>query len=252
MMNVLGIITAATLLIFAPFTSSTSFESVLAMKPNVVGLRQAANTSNYCAGVLIAPKFVLTSSLCAPAVRTPGIKTQFAAIDSVYKSPASADGKEIEVVKWHAYPLYIAYAGWMDFMLAELKSASTVTPAPIASSNITYRGSETVGSIYGWNDGGHPTTTEEAQQMWRTVMAIQSRAQCAKTVYLCDTEYCAMGNIMDACHLNLGSPMMVAINSVDTVVGIVSNRTGCQQGDMATGFSHVKAGSDWIRKIAGI
>lgn len=191
-MNLTNVLGLTVLLTFASLVSAISFESVLSMKPYVVGLRQMANSSNYCAGVLVAPKFVLTSNRCAPVVRILGISTQFASIDSAYIS-ATNDETEIEVVKWHVNPFYDAYAGWCDFMLAELKSASKVTPAPIVSSSHTRFWSAT-GSIYGWNNGGHPVTTAEAQQMFRTVMAIQSPAECAKTVHMCGTEYCAMGN----------------------------------------------------------
>lgn len=220
--------------------------------PYVVGLRRNVASPNYCVGVLVAPKFVLTSNKCKPSIQTPGFTTQYAAIGTLYKE-STKSGERISVAKYHSHPSYVANASWYDFMLVELKYASTFEPAFTAKTDHKFLATGTTVDVYGWVKNGTSYTIPQARMLFKVEMRILDTLKCANAAHLGGTEFCAMGSdAMDPCRVNLGSPMIVMFNMYITVVGIVTNRAGCRETGVATGFSHVELAYEWIKQIAKV
>lgn len=227
--------------------------------PYVVGLSRGVATPNYCVGVLVAPKFVLTSNKCKPSIQTPGYTTQYAAIGTLYEE-STEDGERISITKWHSHPSYIANASWYDFMLVELKDASNYEPAFIAKHDHKFLATGTTADVYGWDENGITYSIAQARMLFKVEMRILDTLKCANAANLGGTEFCALGvkgtvldsDTMDPCRVNLGSPMIVMYNMYITVVGIVTTRAGCRQTGVATGFSHVELAYKWIKQIAKV
>lgn len=234
--------------------SSVSFSNQIEWYtvPYVVGLRQTIASPNYCVGVLVEYTFVLTSNKCMPSLRTPGFTTQYAAIGTNYKE-STERGERIRIVKWHSHPSYIANSSWFDFMLVELESATRFEPAFLAKTDHKFLAAGTSVNVYGWDDNGSARTIAQNRLMFKSVMSIGNTLACTKNVHLGGTEFCALGSdALDPCRINLGSPMIKIIKGYITVVGILTNRSGCKQNGGVTGFSHVELAFEWIKEIAKV
>lgn len=216
----------------------------------LVGVRNAPNTTNYCSGVLVAPKFVLTSVTCMRLLQRPVPKEQWVSIGSIYKT-LEIGGERIQVIKQHVPPNYDIFT---DVMLLELKTASTQMPAYVAPSNhTTYLTAGESNIVYGWNDGKGYATTAQREHSYKTTMRVGDALDCLTLYRITSSEFCAMSNDQsDACHVNDGSPMIVTVGWKNTVVGIVTDRSGCMQPGMETGFYNVMLAQNWISSITGI
>lgn len=131
------------------------------------------------------------------------------------------------------------------------------TPIPLwIAPHTTLPKTSTPLAAYGWNQGGPINTSsvpELKNYMWTSALTILDSSQCGSGVQLSDTEFCAMGGRnVDACRLNEGSPLIQQIAGKDTVVGFVSNRSGCKLTGVATVFSDVGLAYKWIHHQAGI
>lgn len=225
-------------------------------KAFIVGIRNTTTSSNYCSGVLIAPKFVLTSNLCQPdpvyqaSTRMWMPEDQYASIGALARSGAPGEGDRFKVVKKTVHPDYNLHTHEYDFAILELDTASKKTPAllPTLPEHDDPYGLQA--NVYGWNlDDDSAIRTE----LLTTTMKFVNRSVCDKTVKTYYSHVCMVGTSKtDACHINVGSPIIYRVSGKDHVVGIVALRTGCNQPGVPTLFSRISRARTWFTQVAGV
>lgn len=223
-------------------------------KSFMVGLRNTASSASYCAGVLIAPQYVLTSITCNVGtywnMDTQSIVTyaQYASIGTYWLSGTS-DGEQIRVAGRTKHPNYNDQTGEYDFLLLKLQKKSTAEPVSLTPASVIYGVPATV---YGWNwTNGGPESTDH--QLFETNMVLMNPTVCRQreTVYpsqLCATTY----NDTDACNAMKGSPMVQTKKGKDVLIGIVCRRYGCGDRKVSLQFSEISLARSWIKSVAGV
>lgn len=221
--------------------------SDLNIRSYLVGLRNSASDANYCAGVLVAPSYVLTSNLCVPSLHSHAYpwKQQWASIGSIFKDDTSM-GEQRRVLNLTPHPQYNKATRENDFLLLQLLQPSSKTPVvlPEADSNIFIYGKTAIALGWGTNAIDVSTTT-------MSYVGAQDCTQTQPPVFA--SQQCAVGaKSTDAYDINEGSPLIMTQNGKDVLVGIVSNNAGCDQTNVPALLSRVPKVRDLIKKVVGV
>lgn len=212
-----------------------------------VGLRSSVNGRAYCAGALVAPRWVLTTFDCAVTKRGRKIfmNDQYASIGSTQVSGA-VGGERIQVSDFFAHPDYNKKTRENDYVLLKLVKESTYQPVALAPDGVYFE-SDISGSVYGWD-----WTTDSNTFTWPGLVNITMHwaSDCRNTEpTFYASEFCAIGDKMtDACHVNEGSPIVIQTWGKDTMVGMVSYNPGCNKDNTPTLCARTSKGETWITK----
>lgn len=224
-------------------------------KSYMVGLRNTASSTSYCAGVLIAPQFVLTSMTCNVGkywsfdTHSPLNYEQYASIGTYWLSGTS-DGEQIKVVDRIHHPNYNTDTGEYDFLLLKLQTKSKAEPVSLTPAARIFYGFPA--TVYGWNwtNGGTESTYH---QLFKTDMVLMNPTVCRQREVVYSSQLCAtMYNNSDACNAMKGSPMVQTKSGKDALIGIVCKRYGCGDRKTPIQFSRISDGRSWIKSVAGV
>lgn len=215
-------------------------------KPYMVGLRTTSDGQNYCAGVLISPKYVLTSNKCYPAmIRFNSgriYEAQYAVIGSKYLK-GSHDGETIKVSNRIRHPEFNMKTFEFDFLLLELALASSRTPVTMVPVRgpFVFDGNRTA---LGWGS---------AATLSATKMAIVHTTYCDGTDNLDDWNLCLKSaNKTSSCNINYGSPVITIVaNGTEFLNGVLVNVTSCQQSSAPLKADNLGMVRYWIKSITG-
>lgn len=219
----------------------------------IVGLRNSANSRSYCAGVLVAPRWVLTTVACAPIKRgflgiSWAYKDQFATIGSTEVS--GAGGEKCRVIDSSHHPDYNKKTRENNYMLLKLDQESKNDPVAIVPDGSHVFESDISASVYGWD-----WSSDSSVATWPGLLnnTMHWASDCRNTVdKVYASQFCAIGNkTTDACHINEGSPVISNIMGQDMLAGFVNYNPGCGKSDTPTLFSRASKGQRWIMKTIG-
>lgn len=215
----------------------------------MVGLRISENGRAYCAGALVAPRWVLTTFNCATLQR--GKKGysyvwdgQYASIGSTQVSGA-VGGERIGVSKYFGHPDYNKNTRENDYGLLKLEKDSAYKPVALAPDGVHYFESAISGSVYGWEWSTDANTFSWSGLLNSTMHWASDCHNTEPTFYA--SEFCAIGDkTTDACHINEGSPIVIQSWGKDTLVGMLSYNPGCNKDNTPALFARTSKGQIWI------
>lgn len=214
-------------------------EAVTSKTPYIAGIRSSASDVNYCAGALIAPRFILTSNDCAPKNGT----NEFIVIGSLLAQGNTDHAVPVVASDVTVHPKYNVKTKEYDFLLIKLKSASKLTRVSLVPASTFEYGS--TGDVLGWNTTLSVSTSLHSSSVW-----FLSAKDCGS---LYDSQLCAVRlNTTDTCYANPGSPLIINKSGTEILVGIVSKPQACGKPIVPAVSSRVEIARSWIQKIAGV
>lgn len=242
--------------------------SVLSLTDNtlsegyVVGIRTTEGSINECAGVLIAPKYVLSAN-CKPnwtfvsrgIINTDaGSSTPdkvYASIGSnynggKYNSTDSRAGEMIRIVNWVRHPDYNAKTGEFNDFIFTLDTKSKYTPVSLPDADCSVSAGATVIAT------GFPTSGSGKLVSRKSVTTV-SASDCGKTQAVYASQFCALtANTSQACGLNMGSPVVQVSSDYrqqDTLLGVANVNNGCSKAGVPVVFNQVAKIRSWIKSV---
>lgn len=253
-MRIIALVRMASIvsIIFVPTTQADSAKSYM------VGIRRTADGENYCAGALVAPRYVLTTSKCLPALAHaanpwPTWQAQVAVIGSKYRKGAN-DGETITVTRYFRHPGFDESTNKNDFVLLTLKHASTRTPVtmipwPYNDDDPFKATADTI--VTGWGTGPKADVTSELKTAH---MMVLQNYECQDAIKVVDTsDMCLQGaDKMATCHVDYGSMVIATVkNGSEFLGGVVNNVEACGKSGVPLKASEIQQGRNWIRSIIG-
>jgi secreted trypsin-like serine protease len=185
----------------------------------VVGLRQSEWGVNYCAGVLVSLRHVLTTAHCLSE------DPQFVSIGSLYWK-YTHDGERIRIAKKFVHKEYDQTTGANDFAVLEL---ATYTQIGLAIDLIDpmdeVKAGETI-TIYGWGYTGDERLRGTAWKLQQLKMKVWTPTACNSVFEnrkIHHSMFCAGGEEgKDTCHGDSGGPAIVMRNNKPRLAGVIS------------------------------
>ncbi|OWZ16753.1 Serine protease [Phytophthora megakarya] len=211
---------------------------IKAGKGYVTGVRSTRDGINFCAGALIGPSHVLTTTSCIPN----NIRWVSVGSDS---STGADSGEQIKVVAFLVHPNNTDFQN--DFLILELEQDSSFTPVVLDPVKSIVK-SGTLGGRLGWND----TTVEAAQSRYLQSVEVQlvGNKICSTELTIDETNLCARGvSATKSCMGDNGGAVIVTKKKRDVLVGLVSSNAGCGEVGGMSVYSRVSAVRPWIDSV---
>ncbi|KAG7385673.1 hypothetical protein PHYBOEH_008968 [Phytophthora boehmeriae] len=217
-------------------------------KTYVTGLRSTEDGPNQCAGTLVSPTHVLTSSRCMTA------DIRWASVGTHYYN-GTQDGERIKVVAMLPHPKFTSRRS-NDLMLLELEKPSSFKPLALAAADDSDIKAGEWGTVVGWKliKGNGTTPSTNAQELQSVDMKILTNEDCSTMLTIDNTMVCVAGHANeDPCQGNIGSPVVVKSSGdgQDVLIGIVSWRTECTLVNSPSVLARVSSARAWIDSVAG-
>lgn len=236
----------------APSTQADSAVSYM------VGIRTSAESSNYCAGALVAPRYVLTSNRCVPPqAKTdnpwPTVEPQVVVIGSKNQKGAN-DGETIPVTDYYQHPDFDYNTFENDYLVLLLKHTSSRTPVTMVpwpfNDDDPFKNTADM-TVSGWGTGPKTNVTSE---MTTTHMMVLQNSECLDKLKVYNSDLCLQGADKAAtCKVDYGSMVIATVkNGSQFLGGVISNVQACGKAGMPLKASRVSQGRNWIKSIIGV
>lgn len=238
--------------------SSVAAEYILTVETQqsyLVGLRFNSTGDNYCFGVLIAPKYVLTSGIMFKQVKanlTPApAQITHAVVGSRYNSGSHNDGSEtIKIVNYWQSPYYLN-TGYRDVSIYVLEKRSTKHPVQLPVNDTDNNPEGTTVTTFGWSK---PVNSRSSMISMRNLDIVATN-RCKNynigfNPCICGVTWLANGT----CNIPQGSPVITQANGKDVVLSLAYNSMaeGCDESGYPIAFSRFVGILNQIRWTAGL
>jgi secreted trypsin-like serine protease len=219
-----------------------------------------ANRVYFCAGTLIAPRWILTAGHCFYNRASVRISDDDlwgeAGADDLSKIP---DGAQVRVARVIIHPEFDLDSQDHDIALVELQSDVGPLVAPLAAGGREPDRGVILGfaSLYEGMLAAHARTSQIYSRLRQTGVSVMPAVQCTPMLSpamagATARVVCAGGASRDACLGDSGGPLVIAAaDGSDRLAGIVSFGSGCADRDPVTVYPRVSAYSGWISSVLG-
>lgn len=210
----------------------------------IAGLRVGSNTATVCAGVLIAPLYVLTTH-CYSAYKFQFGEWRVNSLEVALgiSTTAGINGEIILASKVYVHPDYNMDTRENEFFIVKLSESSKLTPVTLGDGS---------GIIYGVSSGAMKFWANRAY-LQTTAMTFTNPTVCAGKQSITDTHLCASAVLKtDMCNLEPGDLLLQSKSSGDELVGLLSFNNACGSTNTPVVFSAVSKARAWIKSIAGV
>ena len=212
----------------------------------------------FCAGTLIAPRWVLTAAHCFHGTRGARISSRnvYAAIGQD-RLAAATDNVQVGVERVFIHPGYdtesqrndIALVRLSDIagpLIADAEGASTPRAATVLGFGRFYEGRLAAHAL---SPTGAPAS-QLSDRLRRGSVHLVDPARCAALgASSDDSAFCASADASDACVGDSGGPLVAEeMEGPDRLVGVVSLGSGCAVAEPVVRYTRVEPYAAWIHE----
>lgn len=218
-------------------------------KDYIAGIRPTEAGTNYCAGVLVSSKYVLTSVHCSLATRTSegyADTEQYAVLNSNYIS-GSRGGITFKIIGSVQHPDFNPLTFENDYLLLKLSETTALTTATLVPTDFKYGDPFKTGSsqvVMGWGINKDPKDV-----VISTPMTVLDDGAAAKEL---EVSYSTLAVLpvteTEGCQADFGSPVIATVGRIEYIGGIVSGIEGCHGEGVPYAASSVAHARTWIQQ----